>query len=112
MPEKFARAQHADGLSVLDDVRNDRDVLVHAVLGCDRGLFGIAENPRHREQVFVREFLIVKDDEEMIEPRLVNLPRRYTIHVAKVAAVDFRAERAGKRANANARRLLRRCRDR
>ena len=101
VPDRFTRAEAADGDAVFDDVRDDVDLGVAvdeapAVL-LDGRLVERAEAAAERDQVGIGELLIADEDDRVIEPRLVDGRERRSVYGARIDAADFGAERGAGR---------------
>ncbi len=97
VPHRFTRAEAADGDAVLDHVGDHVDLGMtfdeSASVLLDGRVIEPAEAAAECDQIFVRELLIAKQHDRMVEPRLVDGAKRAVVDAAKIDVPNFGAKR-------------------
>ncbi len=102
MEHHLAVGQRADRLAVLADVGDQHDagqqarIALGEILGRPAERADLAKKARCPHQIFLRQILLGKDDDEMIEPGLVDCPNGLRVGLlAQIDAAQLRADMLG-----------------
>ena len=97
VPHGFTGAETADRHAVLDHVRDDVNLGMPldepASVLLDGRVIERAEPAAERDQIVISELLMAKEDDRVVEPRLVNGGEGRVVDGAQIDAAYFRAER-------------------